>query len=77
VGQLRSFSLGLLGVGALIASNCGVAKADDSQRVDAALILAVDVSESVTVERYSLQMHGIAAAFRERLLQDAILAWSA
>ena len=74
MGQLRTLSLVLWGAGTLIAGNCSVAGADESRRVDTALVLAVDVSESVTAERYSLQMQGIAAAFRDPLLQDVMLA---
>jgi hypothetical protein len=42
--------------------------------VDTALVLAVDVSGSVTPERYRLQMDGIAAAFEDTAVQGAILA---
>ena len=58
----------------MIAGTCTTTRANEPRRVDTALVLAVDVSESVTAERYSLQMQGIAAAFRDRLLQDALLA---
>jgi hypothetical protein len=40
--------------------------------VDLQLILAVDVSESVSSERFELQMHGYAAAFRAPAVLDAI-----
>jgi hypothetical protein len=45
----------------------------DSEAVDIGLVLAVDVSGSVTGERYSLQMDGIAAAFEDSAVQGAIL----
>jgi len=38
---------------------------DDSPKVDAALILSVDVSSSVDEKRYQLQMGGIAAALED------------
>ena len=41
---------------------------------DTALVLAVDVSGSVDADRFSLQMEGIARAFEDRQVQDAILA---
>jgi hypothetical protein len=46
----------------------------DIDPVDAGLVLAVDVSGSVDAERYALQMAGIAAAFEDRAVQEAILA---
>jgi hypothetical protein len=42
--------------------------------VDTALVLAVDVSGSVSAGRYRLQMEGIAAAFEDSAVQGAILA---
>ena len=42
-------------------------------RVDVALVLAVDVSGSVDDNRFSLQMEGIARAFEDRELQRTIL----
>ena len=42
-------------------------------RVDVALVLAVDVSGSVDDDRFSLQMEGIARAFEDREVQSAIL----
>jgi hypothetical protein len=41
--------------------------------VDTGLVLAVDVSGSVDADRYRLQMAGIAAAFEDPAVQDAIL----
>jgi hypothetical protein len=40
--------------------------------VDLALVLAVDVSASVTDDRYALQRNGFAAAFRDDAVIDAI-----
>ena len=42
------------------------------EMVDTALVLAVDVSQSVNVERFSLQMEGIAKAFDDADVQRAI-----
>jgi Protein of unknown function (DUF1194) len=44
-----------------------------AEMVDTALVLAVDVSGSVTGERYALQMEGIARAFEDTSVQAAIL----
>ena len=43
-----------------------------AEPVDLQLILAVDASESVSSERFELQMHGYAAAFRDPAVLDAI-----
>ena len=43
------------------------------ERVDTALVLAVDVSGSVTPERFALQMEGIARAFEDASVQRAVL----
>ncbi len=47
-----------------------------AERVDVALVLAVDVSESVDSSRFTLQMAGIAAAFEAPEVQGAVLAGS-
>jgi len=47
-----------------------------AERVDVALVLAVDVSESVDSSRFTLQMAGIAAAFEAPEVQSAVLAGS-
>jgi hypothetical protein len=44
-----------------------------AEKVDTALVLAVDVSGSVNAERYALQMEGIAQAFEDRDVQRTIL----
>lgn len=62
-----------LATGVLLAtpSRVGLAEAE-AQRVDTALILAVDVSNSVDEARYSLQMEGIARAIEDAGVIDAI-----
>ncbi|HUC67351.1 MAG TPA: DUF1194 domain-containing protein [Stellaceae bacterium] len=45
-----------------------------AEKADLALVLAVDVSGSVTEERFALQMEGIARAFEDPAVQAAILA---
>lgn len=49
-----------------------VAAASQSSCVDVALVLAVDVSASVSREEFNLQRKGIASAFRDRGVRDAI-----
>ena len=56
----------------LMWSAAGMAQA--AEMVDTALVLAVDVSESVTPERYVLQMEGLARAFLDHEVQQTILA---
>lgn len=46
---------------------------DDMPKVDAALILSVDVSSSVDNKRYQLQMEGIAAALEDDAVINTIL----
>jgi hypothetical protein len=58
----------------LLVSMTPAAEGGSSTAVDTGLVLAVDVSGSVDGERYRLQMEGIAAAFEDRAVQDAILA---
>jgi hypothetical protein len=60
-------------VAALGAICLGVPTARAASTVDVGLVLAVDVSGSVSEDRYRLQMSGIAAAFEDRSVQDAIL----
>jgi hypothetical protein len=43
------------------------------ERVDVALVLAVDVSGSVDDDRFALQMEGIASAFEDREVQNTIM----
>src|SRR5439155_17232111 len=51
-----------------------MAGAVPAQAAGVALVLAIDVSESVSAERYALQHDGIARAFETPLLVDAIAA---
>lgn len=59
-------SLGLLGLQSTRAQ-------DDMPKVDAALILSVDVSSSVDEKRYHLQMEGIAAALEDDGVINTVL----
>lgn len=47
--------------------------AQEPPGVDLALVLAVDISDSIDPGQYRLQMAGIAQAFEDRDVQDAIL----
>ncbi len=55
---------------ALLLSGPAVAQ---REKVDLALVLAVDVSESIDSARFSLQMQGIAAAFESADVQASVL----
>jgi hypothetical protein len=66
------FRAAALGLAFLVAARAGVPQA--AEPVDLALVLAVDVSESVNAERYRLQQEGIARAFEDPRLGDAIAA---
>src|SRR6266852_8166708 len=52
----------------------GLSGAFPAEAAGVALVLAIDVSESVSSERYALQHDGIARAFETPLLVDAIAA---
>jgi hypothetical protein len=52
----------------------GMAAPDPSQKVDLALVLAVDCSSSVEADEFRTQMEGIAAALRHPAVHDAIAA---
>ena len=65
-GWVRLMALGM----ALLLSDAAVAAPAE---VDVALVLAVDVSESIDAARYALQMEGIAAALESPAVQNAIL----
>lgn len=58
-------------LGLLIAATAPAAA--QPERVDTALVLAVDVSGSVDDKRYVLQMEGIASAFEDQSVQQAVL----
>ncbi|MBX6366873.1 MAG: DUF1194 domain-containing protein [Rhodospirillales bacterium] len=62
--------LRLLALGFLLV--LGLAARAEAQPVDLALVLAVDVSESVNAERYQLQIEGIARALEQPRLFEAI-----
>lgn len=64
--------LGPLRLAALLALLAAPAAAQ-TERVDLALVLAVDVSESVDAARYALQMNGLATALEAREVQASIL----
>lgn len=59
---------------ALFAGAAAIWSAAAAHAAAVALVLAVDVSESVSAERYTLQHEGIARAFETPQLIDAILA---
>ena len=64
-----------LAVAALLLASGGVARTQPAAKpVDLALVLAVDASGSVNAERFELQKHGYAAAFRNPRVIDAIAA---
>jgi hypothetical protein len=58
-----------LAAAVLVMAGAGAARADE---VDLALVLAVDVSESVDAGEYQLQHEGIARAFEDKAVVDAI-----
>jgi hypothetical protein len=57
---------------ALLLALTGTAQAAPPAQVDLALVMAVDVSESVTEDEYVLQHEGIARAFEDPQIQSAI-----
>lgn len=70
--------LGAIGLATLVLA-CGLcaggaARADDPVEVDLALVLAVDVSNSMDPEEQELQRDGFVEAFRSPLVQEAIKA---
>jgi hypothetical protein len=71
IGGRASRRLGL--AAALVAGAVPPARAGATEAVDVGLVLAVDVSGSVSGERYNMQMNGIAAAFEDPAVQAAIL----
>jgi hypothetical protein len=71
-GRRRGLAL-IAGIGVLFGLPSALAAAS-LEAVDTALVLAVDVSGSVSADRYRLQMEGIAAAFEDSAVQSAILA---
>lgn len=67
---MRHAFIFLVAVLALLAASAPAQTPAD--RVDTALVLAVDVSGSVDAARYALQMEGIASAFEDSEVQRAI-----
>ena len=63
----------LAGVLTLQPSFAQAGKRTGAEIVDTALILAVDVSESINTERYALQMAGIGKTFEDPDIQQIIL----
>jgi len=63
----------LLGLTLALLSAAALAQ-PTAERVDTALVLAVDVSGSIDARRFVLQMEGIAAAFEDPVAQNAMLA---
>jgi hypothetical protein len=68
---MRAAALALLAIGLM--GTPPVVAQSTRDRVDVALVLAVDVSGSVDDSRFSLQMEGIARAFEDRDVQHTIL----
>ncbi|WP_459851380.1 DUF1194 domain-containing protein [Dongia sp. agr-C8] len=68
-GTRRLTSAGMVVCAALLA---GPAAKAAPEMVDTALVLAVDVSQSVNDERFALQMEGIAKAFEDPEVQRSI-----
>jgi len=68
--------LGQICFTALVASGLmiGALRAQSPDEVDLALVLAVDISNSMDPEEQDLQRDGFVAAFRSSLVQDAIKA---
>jgi len=75
--RVRSFAANALRI-AFVALAClcndgrGELKSSEPTRVDAAVILAVDVSQSVDEARYRLQSEGMAAALESKAITDTI-----
>lgn len=66
---LAAIVLGVLSAGAAAVH----AQSDAMDQVDTALVVSVDVSNSVNAERYRLQMEGIAQALEDQSVQQAIM----
>ncbi len=65
---LRSFAVAI----ALSSTAAGLCAAEELPLVDTALLVSVDVSNSVDEHRYKLQMEGIAEALEDKGVLDAI-----
>jgi hypothetical protein len=66
--------VGALVLGLVLLLACGPGRSQAAQPVDLALVMAVDVSESVDADEYILQHEGIARAFESPLLAAALAA---
>ncbi len=66
--------VGALVLGLVLLLACGSGRSQAAQPVDLALVMAVDVSESVDADEYILQHEGIARAFESPLLAAALAA---
>lgn len=77
--DLRAVALSLLTAGLILAGAVPVSQsgaqevAGQTAEVDTALVVSVDVSNSVDERRYQLQMGGIASALEDESVIDAIL----
>ncbi|MEQ1576463.1 MAG: DUF1194 domain-containing protein [Hyphomicrobium sp.] len=77
--DLRAVALSLLTAGLILAGAVPVSQsgaqevAGQTVEVDTALVVSVDVSNSVDERRYQLQMGGIASALEDESVIDAIL----
>lgn len=70
----RGASIAAIGLAALASAGLMEPRsADAGDEVDTALIVSVDVSNSVDAQRYRLQMDGIAAALEDKAVISAIL----
>ena len=74
IKQRGSLALGAAIAGLALLGLAVARAAEPTDEVDTALIVAVDVSNSVDDQRYKLQMEGIARTFEDREIQRAILA---
>jgi hypothetical protein len=73
IGTRRFFDACATIVATLLALMAASAARAETEMVDTALVLAVDVSQSVNDERFALQMDGIAKAFEDPEVQRSIL----
>jgi hypothetical protein len=71
--SLRGLPLLALLVPLVVAGSVQLARAVSSEEVDTALIVAIDVSNSVDANRYKLQMEGIAQALEDPRVIQAIV----
>lgn len=72
MGSIRQTAIVMLGALAALPVVHPPARAEPSLEADTALILSVDVSNSVDEARYKLQIEGIAQALEDKSVADAI-----